>query len=150
MRSTPVLSRQAARTYKCQQGTYGRPHVQPLACSCSRRRHADRRRATRAGATPAQDFPDGPMKQVFTERCGICHDLNRVRIGYTPDGWLMVSRMMQNMGAPVSGAEWGPLLEYLIKSFPERQRPAAKIIDGPVKVNIKMWDVPTLGSRPHD
>ncbi|HZP77217.1 MAG TPA: hypothetical protein VFB45_13825 [Pseudolabrys sp.] len=100
--------------------------------------------------TPAQDFPDGPMKQVFTERCGICHDLNRVRIGYTPDGWLMVSRMMQNMGAPVSGAEWGPLLEYLIKSFPERQRPAAKIIDGPVKVNIKMWDVPTLGSRPHD
>jgi virginiamycin B lyase len=96
------------------------------------------------------DFPDGPMKQKFVETCGICHDINRVRIGYTPDGWLAVSRMMQNMDAPVSGAEWGPLLEYLIKSFPERQRPAAKIIDGPVKVNIRLWDVPTLGSRPHD
>ena len=42
------------------------------------------------------------------------------------------------------------MTEYLIKSFPERARPAAKIVDGPVQASIKLWDVPTPGSRPHD
>lgn len=98
----------------------------------------------------APDWPEGAMKQKFADTCGACHDINRIRVGYTPDGWLTVMRMMQNMDAPVSAEEWGPMLEYLIKSFPERPRPAAKIIDGPVKVNIRLWDVPTQGSRPHD
>jgi virginiamycin B lyase len=42
------------------------------------------------------------------------------------------------------------MTDYLIKNFPERSRPPAAIIDGPVKADIRMWDVPTLGSRPHD
>src|SRR5207244_4439167 len=40
--------------------------------------------------------------------------------------------------------------EYLAKSFPEQPRPAPVVIPGPVKVSIKEWNVPTLGSRPHD
>ena len=40
------------------------------------------------------------MKQRFTETCGACHDINRVRVGYTPEGWLTVVRMMQNFDAP--------------------------------------------------
>jgi virginiamycin B lyase len=40
--------------------------------------------------------------------------------------------------------------EYLMKSFPERQRPPAAIIAGPAKARIFLWDVPTQGSRPHD
>ena len=35
----------------------------------------------------AQDFPDGPGKETFTQTCGACHDINRARAGYTPDGW---------------------------------------------------------------
>ena len=42
------------------------------------------------------------------------------------------------------------MTDYLIKNFPERSRPPAAIIDGPAKADIRMWDVPTLGSRPHD
>jgi virginiamycin B lyase len=98
----------------------------------------------------AKEWPEGPMKQRFAETCGICHDINRVRVGYTPEGWLTVVRMMQNMDAPVAASEWAAMQDYLVKSFPERARPAAVLVDGPVKVNIRLWDVPTQGSRPHD
>jgi virginiamycin B lyase len=98
----------------------------------------------------AKDWPDGPSKQRFVDTCNGCHDINRVRVGYTPEGWLTVVRMMQNMNAPVPPEEWGAMTDYLIKNFPERKRPEAVIIDGPEKVNIAMWDVPTQGSRPHD
>jgi len=107
-----------------------------------------------AGAAQAQytekEWPEGPSKPRFVATCDGCHDINRVRVGYTPEGWLTVVRMMQNMHAPVPAEEWGAMTDYLIKSFPERRRPPAAIIDGPVKANIEMWDVPTLGSRPHD
>ena len=98
----------------------------------------------------AKDWPDGPSKQRFVDTCGGCHDINRVRIGYTQEGWLTVVRMMQNMNAPVPADEWGAMTDYLMKSFPERQRPPAVLVEGPVKVDIRMWDVPTQGSRPHD
>jgi virginiamycin B lyase len=98
----------------------------------------------------AKEWPEDPSKQRFVATCDGCHDINRVRVGYTPEGWLSVVRMMQNAHAPVPAEEWGPMLEYLIKSFPERTRPPAAIIDGPVRANIDMWDVPTQGSRPHD
>jgi virginiamycin B lyase len=98
----------------------------------------------------AKDWPDGPSKQRFVDTCGGCHDINRVRVGYTPDGWLTVVRMMQNFSAPVPAEEWGAMTDYLIKNFPERKRPEAVIIDGPAKAEIKMWEVPTQGSRPHD
>ena len=109
-----------------------------------------------ASALPAQaqytakEWPDGAMKQRFADTCGGCHDINRVRVGYTPQGWLTVVRMMQNMDTPVPPEEWPAMSEYLMKSFPERQRPSAVIVSGPVKARIDLWDVPTLGSRPHD
>src|SRR5437588_6378084 len=53
----------------------------------------------------AKEWPEGPMKQRFTESCGICHDINRVRIGYTPEGWLTVVHMMQHFDAPVPANE---------------------------------------------
>ncbi len=98
----------------------------------------------------AKEWPEGPSKARFAETCDSCHDINRIRVGYTAEGWLSVVRMMQNVNAPVPAEEWGAMTDYLIKNFPERSRPPAAIIDGPVKADIRMWDVPTLGSRPHD
>ena len=98
----------------------------------------------------SQDFPDGPGKQTFTQFCGGCHEINRARAGYTPEGWRTVVRMMQNFQTPVPQEDWPVLTEYLIKSFPERPRPAAVIVPGPVEASIKEWPVPTPGSRPHD
>ncbi|MGB9395206.1 MAG: hypothetical protein WCB32_10510, partial [Pseudolabrys sp.] len=98
----------------------------------------------------AKDWPEGAMKQRFTDTCGACHDINRIRVGYTPQGWLTVVRMMQNFDTPIPAEEWPAMTEYLMKNFPERQRPSAVIVSGPVKARIDLWDVPTQGSRPHD
>jgi virginiamycin B lyase len=98
----------------------------------------------------AQDFPEGNGKQIVVSFCGGCHDVNRVRAGYSPEGWQSVMHMMQNMEAPVPKDQWPVVVDYLTKNFPEKPKPAAVVIPGPVQVAIKEWPVPTLGSRPHD
>jgi virginiamycin B lyase len=97
-----------------------------------------------------QDFPDGPGKQTLVTLCGACHEANRVRAGYTPEGWRTVIRMMLNFEVPIPEDQIGPLTDYLIKNFPERPRPAAVIVEGPVQATIRQWPVATPGSRPHD
>src|SRR5262249_31496449 len=62
----------------------------------------------------AQDFPDGPGKQIVTAVCGGCHDINRIKVGYTPEGWRTVIRMMQNVQTPVPADQWATVTEYLI------------------------------------
>ena len=54
----------------------------------------------------AQDFPEGAGKQTVTAVCGACHDINRIRVGYTPEGWRTVIRMMQNVETPVPAEQW--------------------------------------------
>ena len=82
-----------------------------------------------AGQYTAKEWPEGPMKQRFADTCGGCHDINRIRVGYTPEGWLTVVRMMQNFDTPVPPEEWGPMTEYLIKSFPSARarRPSSSM-----------------------
>ena len=98
----------------------------------------------------SQDLPDGNGKETVKALCGSCHDVNRVRSGYTPEGWRTVMRMMVNLGIPVPADQMATVTEYLTKNFPERPKPAAVVIPGPVQVSIKEWTVPTPGSRPHD
>ena len=98
----------------------------------------------------AQDFPDGVGKEIVVRSCGGCHDINRLKIGYTPEGWRTIERMMRNMETPVSEAEWPVVTGYLTAKIPERARPAAVIVPGPVQAVLKLWTVPTAGSRPHD
>src|SRR5690242_10438073 len=100
--------------------------------------------------TRAQDFPDGPGKQTVGGVCGGCHDINRQKAGYTPEGWQTIIAMMKNFGAQVPEGEWPVVAEYVTKNFPEKPRPAAAIIPGPAEATIREWPVPTPGSRPHD
>ena len=103
-----------------------------------------------AAQQPGQNFPEGAGKELVTGVCGGCHDINRLTAGYTPEGWRTVTRMMRNFGAPVPDNEWEAVTAYLIKSFPEKPRPPAVLILGPVEATIKEFDLPTPGSRPHD
>ena len=47
-----------------------------------------------------ENFPDGPGKAIVVSICSGCHDLARLTAGYTPEGWLSVTTMMRNFGAP--------------------------------------------------
>lgn len=97
------------------------------------------------GSVPAaaQELPDGSGKQIVATACGTCHDVNRIRIGYTAEGWRTVIRMMQNVEAPVAPDQWATVTDYLISSFPERPRPTAVVAPGSVAVLIREWAVPT-------
>ncbi len=108
---------------------------------------------TASAALAQQDhpeFPPGPGRDTVLSICSGCHDLNRLTAGYTPRGWLTVTNMMRNFGAPVSDGEWDTVRAYLIRSFPEKPRPPAVLVPGPVDVRIMNWPLPTPGSRPHD
>src|SRR5215470_18610293 len=90
------------------------------------------------GSLPAaaQALPDGPGKQIVATACGTCHDVNRIRIGYTAEGWRTVIRMMQNAEVPVAPDQWATVTDYLISSFPEWPRPTAVVARGSVAVVI--------------
>jgi len=103
-----------------------------------------------SGSGLAQVLPAGAGKETVAAACGGCHEVNPIRAGYTPDGWRSVNQMMKNVDAPVPKDQWETVTEYLIKNFPEKPRPPAAVIDGPVQASIKEWPVPTPGSRPHD
>jgi virginiamycin B lyase len=89
-------------------------------------------------------------KSTVLSICGSCHDVGRLTVGYTPEGWRTVVRMMQNFGAPIPPDQVATVTDYLTRSFPEKPRPAATQIEGTIEVGIKQWPVATTGSRPHD
>ncbi len=96
------------------------------------------------------NLPDGPGKETVAALCGGCHDISRLGAGYTTEGWHTVMRMMLNFNAPIPRHQLDTITNYLIKSFPEKARPAAVLVPGPAEVAIRQWPVATPGSRPHD
>lgn len=96
-----------------------------------------------------QELPEGKGKELVAAQCTGCHQF-RAGSGYTPQGWNTVMRMMVNHGAPIPKDQIAPISEYLIKNFPEKAKPAGAVIEGPLRVSMKIWQVPTPGSRPHD
>jgi virginiamycin B lyase len=96
-------------------------------------------------------LPEGAAKQTVETMCVGCHDLRRVvHSNYSPDEWHNVVNMMVSAGAPLSAAQKDAVTDYLVANFPGKPKPAPVIIAGPVAVSFHEWQVPTLGSRPHD
>jgi len=93
-------------------------------------------------------LPDGAGKDIVNSQCSSCHSLGLITnsTGYTHDGWIALFETM----VALPPADRATVADYLAKNFPEKPRPAPVVIPGPVKVNIREWIVPTLGSRPHD
>ena len=105
-----------------------------------------------SGAVLAQSpLPEGPGKAVVEKNCTVCHDLSRIRrSGFSEAGWRNHVAMMKNVGAKVPDEQYETLIAYLSKNFPEKARPRAAVIGGAVQVDIKEWEVPVTGTRPHD
>jgi virginiamycin B lyase len=98
----------------------------------------------------SQDTAD-PGKAVVDATCNSCHPIGaRTGSGYTPEGWDTVLRMMTNLGVQIPSDKMSAVKAYLVKTYPVKGRPDAVIVNGPVKVSMKAWQVPTPASRPHD
>ena len=90
-------------------------------------------------------------KKFVDDTCNTCHKIGaRTGSGYTPEGWDTVLRMMTNHGVPIPADQMPAAKAYLVKTYPVTGRPAAKIVDGPMKVSMKSWSASTPGARPHD
>ena len=97
----------------------------------------------------AADLPDGAGKEVVAQECTKCHGVNNITNswGDTKAGWRQTFDSMVKL--PDDRAEI--IATYLGAHFPEKaDRPKTVVVPGALKVNIREWVAPTLGSRPHD
>jgi competence protein ComEA len=69
-------------------------------------------------AAMAQELPDGPGKSAVERVCTKCHDLNQVTgRRRTAMDWGMTVDKMITQGAEATDAQFGEILDYLIKNF---------------------------------
>src|SRR5215471_744 len=94
------------------------------------------------------ELPDGAGKAPVQAYCTSCHTLANIPNsgGFTRDGWRQLLATMVALPREQSDV----IVDYLATNFPEQPRPRAVVIAGPTKVSFKEWNLPTLGSGPHD
>ena len=99
----------------------------------------------------SRPLPEGTGKDVVEGACKTCHSLGQIaNAGHSREDWQTVVAQMRNAGAKVPEDQVPAIIDYLAKNLPEKPAPPAVLVPGNVKVNIKEWNVPTPGSRPHD
>src|SRR4051812_17756844 len=102
--------------------------------------------STQVRGQSQSQLPEGAGKQLVETTCSRCHSLGLVTsAGYSKDEWQQVFGAMVQLPADRAALA----ADYLAKNFPEKPKPPAVLIPGPVNVSIKEWVVPSLGSRPH-
>jgi len=105
-------------------------------------------RATTQGRGQPVQLPDGPGKDMVQSTCTKCHALNLITgsWGYTREGWGELIASMVELPSDQAGT----ITSYLATHFPVKPAPEAVLVSGPASVTIQEWQVPSLGSRPHD
>jgi len=94
------------------------------------------------------DLPAGDAKPLIEGICVGCHQLSFITnsVGNSKDDWhKLISTMIK-----LPDAQYDTITSYLAANFPKKADSYPVIIDGPARVSITEWLVPTLGSRPHD
>ena len=96
-------------------------------------------------------LPAGPERQVVADACTVCHTLERiVTASHDKFEWDRLVDGMVNVGAPLT-----PDQIPQVESLPAEDRAPnpsrrSEVVPGSVKVEIKEWNTPTHGTRPHD
>jgi virginiamycin B lyase len=109
----------------------------------------------------AQQFPDGPGKEILETKCAECHGPEQALAGggRSMEEWKDLVQEMVDMGAEVPRDQAQILVAYLAKNWPKKDSaPAAisapangaAVSTGNTPVTFKEWEVPTPNSRPHD
>ncbi len=101
-------------------------------------------RRSRPGATPRRSGQDDGREHLRKLSCARARSPDRA--GYTRDGWQALIATMVSVPKDQSDT----ISTYLATHFPVKPGREAVLIAGPASVNIREWQVPTLGSRPHD
>lgn len=100
------------------------------------------------GGRGSMELPEGPGKAQVQAYCTSCHQLGNIASsgGYSREGWQQLISTM--VALPKEQSE--VVVDYLAKNFPEQPKPTPVLLEGTAKVSFKEWNLPTLGSRPHD
>jgi virginiamycin B lyase len=99
----------------------------------------------------AQQFPDGPGKQILEEKCSMCHSPTQaIVVGRPAAEFDDIVHEMIDLGAELTADQAKTLVDYLAKNWPPKTAPAAPVVSGNTLVDIQEWEVPTPNSMPHD
>jgi mono/diheme cytochrome c family protein len=79
------------------------------------------------GQAGAQQFPDGPGKEILENQCGVCHGPEQVVAGggRSLEEWKEVIQEMVEMGAEITREQSQILAEYLAKNWPAKKEEPA-------------------------
>src|SRR5437899_961741 len=111
--------------------------------------HSQEPRQGRGGGGRGQvALPDGPGKEEVQTQCTKCHALGLIANsgGNTKQEWAELFGTMVQL----PNVQRDAIAEYLAKNYPPQPRPQPVVVPGAMSVSFKEWNVPTLGSRPHD
>lgn len=96
-------------------------------------------------------LPAAPEREMIAGACLGCHNAERiVSANHDSFEWDRLVDGMVNVGAPLTPDQIPQVKAYLQKSVHAEAQPPLKVVNGPVKVEIKEWNTPTHGTRPHD
>jgi len=98
----------------------------------------------------AQTLPEAPGKALVEGVCAGCHATNMISqsSGYSREHWNeLIGTMIDLSPSPGTRDE---IINYLTASFPPNTKRAAKPVPGPLQLQFKEWQVPTLGQRSRD
>ncbi len=94
------------------------------------------------------NLPDGPGKDAVQGECSKCHALGLIANagGNTKQEWVDLFGTMVKLPTDQQNA----IGDYLARNYPPQPRPQPVVIPGSMNVSFREWNLPSLGSRPHD
>lgn len=98
----------------------------------------------------AAGLPEGNGKELAATICTGCHATDQITrsSGYTPEHWKeLISTMIDLSGDPPTREA---ITQYLAEKLPPNTLRAPKIVPGPVQIEFKEWQTPSLGQRTRD
>ena len=89
--------------------------------------------AVALGSVPAAELPAGKGRETFENVCTSCHDADiALQMRQTRRGWTNIIKLMKDMGADATTAQFNEIIDYLTEHFgkeatgkdsPQRKKP---------------------------